>query len=101
MSQVNHNGTVYEIYDALSNKDMTGWNLSQRTDMDNKVIYNICLSNETPDAEVLPANLTGATFIASNLDNVLVPEGNTIIDCLTRRFQVQNDNEDWFLEEIP
>lgn len=99
MSQLNYKGTIYEINDALSHKDMTGWDLSALQDMDSQVIYNTCLSNETPDAAVLPATLTGATFIACNLDNVLIPAGNTVIDCLTRRFQVQNDGEDWFLEE--
>lgn len=101
MSQINYKGIVYEIFDALSNKDMTGWNLSGRTDLNGKIIYNSCLSNETPDAEVLPANLTGAKFIACNLDNVLIPAGNEVIDCTTRRFQVQNDGEDWWIEEEP
>lgn len=101
MSQIKYKGTTYQIFDTLSNKDMTGWDLSLRNDLNGKIIYNSCLSNETPDAVVLPANLSGAKFVACNLDNVLIPPGNEVVDCLTRRFQVQNDGEDWFLEEVP
>lgn len=99
MGQVNHKGVLYTYDDELSHKDMTGWDLSPRTNLNGKTIYNSCLSNETPDAAVLPPNLSGATFVACNLDNVLIPPGNTVIDCLTRRFQVQLDGEDWFVVE--
>lgn len=92
-----YEGIEYDIDEAYSFKDMTGWDLSDHKDMDGKVIYCLTLSNETPDAQVLPANLTGATFIKCNLCNVFVPPGNTVIDCQTQRFKVQNDGEDWFI----
>lgn len=81
------------------NKDCTGWDLSNRTDMDGLNIEGLCLSNETPDAKVLPPKLKGTTFIACNLDNVFIPDGNTIDEsCSIRRFQVQNDGEDWEIQ---
>lgn len=80
-------------------KDCTGWDLSDRTDMDGITIHGLCLSNEAPNAQVLPPTLTGVTFIACNLDNVHIPDGN-IVDpsCSTRRFKVQNDGEDWLID---
>ena len=78
-------------------KDCTGWDLSDRKDMNGLTIHGLCLSNETPGAKVLPLNLKGVTFIACNLDNVFIPPGNTVRDCSTRQFEVQNDGEDWLI----
>lgn len=97
---ITYNNIEYEISESYSFKDMTGWDLSAREDMDGIVIYGSCLSHETPDAETLPTNLTGATFIKCNLDNVKVPPGNTVIDCSVRRFSVQNDLEDWIINPV-
>ncbi len=84
------------IYD---DKDHTGHDLSDRTDMDGLTIHGLCLSHETPDARVLPPSLRGTTFIACNLDNVLIPDGNTLINCSNRRFKIQDDGQDWEIDE--
>lgn len=89
------NGVRHKCCDNYSNRDMTGWDLSDRKDMDNLVIHGLCLSNETPNAQVLPPKLTGTTFIACNLDNVAIPPGNKLIDCSNRLFKVQEDGHDW------
>lgn len=79
---------------------MTGWDLSHEGNLNGLVIYNSCLSNETPDAQTLPQGLFGVIFIACNLDNVFIPPGNTVIDCTTRQFKVQNDLEDWIIDPV-
>lgn len=94
----NYNDQDYNFDDELSFKDFTlrqmqGYNLS------GKVIYGSCFSQEIPDSQVFNPETTGATFIRCNLDNVLVPEGNTVIDCSQRRFQVQEDGLDWLVDE--
>lgn len=81
------------------NKNYTGWNLSDRTDMGGLTIEGLCLSNETPNAMVLPPNLTGTTFVDCNLDNVFIPPGNTLVRCRVARFRVQEDGLDWLLDE--
>lgn len=96
---ITHNNIQYEISDKYSNKDMTGWDLSLNDDMNGIVVYNSCLSNETPNAKILPPNLIGSTFIDCNLDNVLIPIGNIVIDCSIRKFQIQNDNVDWIVDD--
>lgn len=93
------NGIAYEVSEKYSNKDMTGWDLSDRTDMSGLVIHGFCLSNEKPDANVLPSDLRGVTFLACNLDNVVIPDGNILINCSNRRFQVQTDGDDWVVNQ--
>lgn len=80
------------------NKDCTGWDLSDRTDMDGLVIEGLCLSQAFPNSHVLPESLTGVTFSYCNLDNVFMPPGNTVENCSTRCWQAQNDGEDWLLD---
>lgn len=81
-------------------KDCTGWDLSDRTDMDGLTIHGLCLSQHTPDTHCLPENLTRVTFQACNLMNVYIPNGN-IVDkaCQTQRYLVQDDGEDWEVDE--
>lgn len=80
------------------NQDMTGWDLSDRKDMSGLFIEGLCLSQESPNSKVLPANLIGTTFSYCNLDNVLIPAGNIVQNCSTRLFKVQNDGEDWIVD---
>lgn len=80
------------------NKDMTGWDLSDREDMDGLYIEGLCLSQCTPRS-VLPSGLTGVTFSNCNLDNVVIPPGNTLISCLNRRYLAQEDGQDWEIAE--
>lgn len=95
-----YNGIEYNISEKYSNKDMTGWNLSNRKDMNGIVISNSCLSNEILDASVLPSDLSGTTFIDCNLDNVIVPVGNLVLGGSQRKFKCQNDGEDWIVDAI-
>lgn len=63
------------------------------------VIYATDFSWEQPDSETFPKGMTGVTFVKCNLSNVIVPEGNTIIDCIQTRFKVQNDRNDWIIDK--
>lgn len=81
-----------------TNCDYTGWDLSGCTDMSGRTIEGMCLSQCTPRA-VLPADLTGTTFVDCNLDNVVVPEGNTLIRTANRRYLAQEDGNDWEVDE--
>lgn len=96
------NGTQYDLDDALSFRDFTGWRFTARTDVvfAGKVIYASCFSQEEPDTVVFRGALTGTTFIRCNLSNVVVPSGATVIDCIQTRFRVQNDLRDWELAPV-
>lgn len=91
-------GKKQDCCDTYSNRDMTGWDLSDRKDMNNKFIHGLCLSHESP-SNCLPPKLTGATFYACNLDNVIIPVGNTVDStCSNRFFKVQDDGQDWLID---
>lgn len=88
-----------EYDEDLSFKDFTGLEFHSRPEYDfsNKVIYQSCFSQETPDSDIFK-DVRRAIFIKCNLDNVLIPAGNTVIDCWQRRFKVQNDLNDWLID---
>jgi hypothetical protein len=88
----------YECDEALSFKDFSNQPVTH-LDFNGKVIYSTVFYHETPDYAPFPKDMKGTTFIKCNLDNVIVPEGNMIIDCTQRRFKAQNDLNDWLIDE--
>lgn len=80
-------------------KDFTGQILKDKTDMSNQIITGSCFSQETPNTHVFPDDMTGTTFIDCNLDNVYIPQGNTVQGGRRKRFSVQNDLRDWIIDE--
>lgn len=65
-------GQQYEVDEELSKKDFTGLEFISRPEynFDNKIIYNSCFSQETPDTDIFGRALVNTTFILCNLDNV-------------------------------
>lgn len=49
--------------------------------------------------DIFPDGMTGVVFKNCNLDNVYVPLGNTMIECTNKKVKVQNDWDDWILDE--
>lgn len=85
---------VFDCADAWSRKDFTG--NSRVAVPDGVIVYQTCFSQETPDSHIFRPAMTGVTFRNCNLDNVFVPNGNTVMPgCSTRRFALQNDLRDW------
>lgn len=97
MKHIYHNYD-YDYDEELSFKDFTGQDLSKR-EMKDIAIFGSCFSNETPNAHVFPDDMTGVTFVRCNLDNCFIPEGNETFECSQRRFKVQNDNNDWIVND--
>ncbi len=53
-----------------------------------------------PETPVFPADMVGVVFVDCNLDNCLIPPGNTVGQgCANRRIREQNDREDWEVDE--
>ena len=82
-----------------SHKDFTGRNLTECDFSGVEIICGSCFSQENPDTVVFPDNMAGVTFRNCNLMNVFIPQGNTVINCQTDRFKVQNDLNDWLIDE--
>lgn len=85
-------------YDTeYSFKDFTKKSLKE-IDLNGKTIYASVFMQEIPDSHIFPEDMRGVTFVNSNLDNVYIPPGNTVIGGTRRRFQVQNDGNDWIID---
>ena len=66
---------------------------------DGAYVYGSCFSQEMPDTKIFRASMKNVTFRNCNLMNVHIPQpnNNTLIDCQTDVFQVQNDGNDWIV----
>ncbi len=86
-----------EFDDRFSGKDYTVVNFIDIPD--NITVYASCFSKEIPDTKIFPDTMTGVTFMNCNLDNIFIPNGNTVTGGSKRRFKVQNDLRDWEIDE--
>ena len=93
-----YNKIEYDCNDVFSGKDFTG-RANQHFDGISGIIYASCFSQDNPDSHCFPDTMVGITFIKCNLDNVFIPIGNTVIDCSQKRYKVQNDRNDWLIDE--
>lgn len=94
----NENGRIYDCDDRYSFRSFAGQSLVTATDLNNRVICLSTFQSEQPDTTMFPADMKGATFVACNLDNVVILDGNTIVSGSTRRWQRQNDGENWLVD---
>ena len=81
-----------------SRKDYTGRNLQNEVFEEGEIVQGSCFAQERPDTVVFPEDMTGVTFKNCNLDNCVIPAGNTVIDCWQRRILVQPDGLDWIVD---
>ena len=84
--------------DEYSFKNHAGGNLAE-ADLNGKTIYASTFASEQPGTQVFHPEIIGVTFIKCNLDNVVIPDGNTLIECSTKRFKAQDDGYDWIVDE--
>lgn len=85
-------------YKDFMDKDLTALSAS---DFNNSEIVGSCFyQQKAPDTQVFPSGITGVKFIKCNLDNVLIPTGNTIEGDCHRKIKVQNDLEDWIVDGL-
>lgn len=82
---------------SYSHKDFTGMNLTEHK-IEPQTIRGSCFSQEVPDTEVFPPDMTGVHFFRCNLDNVLIPDGNTTEECSQRKF-IFLDGQNWLIDE--
>ena len=85
---------------AASQRDFTGVPFVDIPD--NAYIYGSCFSQETPNTSIFRASMRNVTFRNCNLSNVRVPQpnNNVLIDCRVDQFQVQNDLNDWIVDDL-
>ena len=95
-------GLNLEYNEEVSNKICNGWNMKDHPEfiLNGKVIYNTSFYQHLPDTHTFPEDMTGVTFIKCNLDNCFIPPGNTVIQCTQRKIKVQNDLNDWIVDDL-
>lgn len=93
--EVQCEGEYYEVDPDYSFKDFTGWDLSNHKDLNGRIIYGSCFSQETPDRMIFPITMMNVTFVKCNLDNCFIPNGNPVLYCSMNRFKAQEDGKDW------
>ena len=83
-----------------SRKDFTG--VASVDIPDGAYVYGSCFSQETPDSKIFRASMRNVTFRNCNLSNVHIPQpnNNNLIDCQTDQFKVQNDLNDWIVDDM-
>lgn len=95
MMQVYEN-IEYQVCDHYSYKDFTNSIIPE--DLSGRVIYGSFFYNETLDAEIF-SGAEGTTFIKCDLRNIKIPESAITIDCRTERLKVQNDGNEWLVDD--
>lgn len=89
--------------EKYSYKDFMGQSFTHlpASDFNNSEIVGSCFYQQAaPKTKVFPVGITGVRFIRCNLDNVLIPSGNTVEpDCCHRKIMIQNDLEDWLVDD--
>ena len=89
------------INTKYSLKDFTDVSLVDEPveDFNNTTIKGSCFYHQYfVDSDIFPAGMTGVTFENCNLDNILIPAGNTVVGGCHRRLRVQNDGQDWIVD---
>ena len=90
-----------EVNKKYSYKDFSDQSLKKVDvkELNNSEIIGSCFyQQENPDADIFPEGMTGVTFLRCNLDNVLIPDGNTIGEGNThKKLKTQKDKCTWIL----
>lgn len=92
-----------DVNDSLSYKDFTGQSLKHLdpAEFNGREIVGSCFWQENkPDSDIFPDGIEGTIFTRCNLGNVLIPPMCYVNDdCSYPRVKVQNDAEDWVIDE--
>ncbi len=97
-----HEPVILDYSDEWSFRDFTNRRnvfAGRGKELDGLVIYATSFYQEAIDIDVFPSDVKGLVLAFCNLDNVRIPKNATLIECSTRRIQVQNDLRDWELDD--
>ena len=95
--KIQYGENLIEMDDRYMGQDYAGRGIADIEDGAN--VYMSCFCHEEPDTAIFREDMTGVTFYNCNLDNVVIPKGNTVIGGTQNRFKRQNDAENWIVDE--
>ncbi len=103
--EIQYDGEIIQMSDKYSGKNFSKVDLThdagleQGTNIYGSNFYKEArIDDVNPVKEIFPIGMRGVTFYNCNLDNVFVPPFNTVIGGSNRKIKVQNDGEDWILD---
>ena len=78
-------------HQSFTKTDVEEWN--------NTIVKGSCFHNKKVRTSIFPVGMTGVVFERCNLDNCVIPVGNTVAsDCSNRSILRQNDVESWVVD---
>lgn len=98
LGEPGYEGQILEYDENYSGKSFIYQDLSDRKDMDGITIYSSIFASEIPDTKIFSDNMKNVRFVNCNLDNIIIPPGNILQNCSNRRFKIQNDGNDWIID---
>jgi len=99
MGKVQLNSEIINYNDEWSFKNFSNMHVPVNQMPSDIVVYSSIFYHEEPDYSPFPEGMTGVTFVKCNLDNLIIPPGNTVIECSQKRFKAQNDLNFWEIDE--
>ena len=95
--KMKYNNEIVDFSDEFSQKVFT----QTFVDIpDNTLIYASSFYQENlPNSHVFREDMKGVKFYNCNLDNCFVPDGNEVVGGTQRKIMVQNDLNDWEVDE--
>ena len=89
------------INQEFSYRDLTCFDLSNTTGLNNTEIHGSCFSSKEPNTVVFPEGMSGVVFTGCIIENIFIPNGNSIGDnCIYRNIKKQSDGNVWVLDEL-
>jgi hypothetical protein len=94
-------GVIYNHDTDYSYKDFSYRDFIDdiKVDLSGKVIAGSVFYREQPGSIIFPETMTGVTFVKCNLDNIVIPPGNVLIECENKTWSAQKDGEDWIVDK--
>ena len=74
---IQYNDSMVDMDERYSSKDFTSIDFVDIADGVN--VYCSCFSHENPDTQVFRPDMTGVMFYNCNLNNCVIPPGNTVV----------------------
>lgn len=91
------NGVEFDYDDTWSFRSLSNRPVPDLPD--GITVYRSSFYWEIPDSEPFRKGMRGVTFVHCNLDNVVIPDGNTVIGGSQNSFACQNCGNDWLVDE--
>lgn len=94
-------GHEIDCDEEYSHRVFSNWNfIGLDIDLSSRTICDSSFAQEIPNSVIFPDSYKYINFVHCDMKNVDVGLDNILIECDNRKYQVQNDLEDWVIDEF-